>query len=233
MLAPIVEQEINGIRVVREDFVPGGSKRRMLDPFIISRPALKEFVYASPAQGYAQLALAHACRELGRQATIFTAKRKELHPLTAQAKEAGARIMLVPNGYLSNVQAKARAYCEATGAYYVPFGLDHPALTRGLTDIARMLPAPGEVWTAAGSGVLTRALQAAWPDAIFYAVQVGKPPIAGTARIIKAPEQFDDPAEFPPPFPSCINYDAKVWRYLRNASDERLARGLLFWNVAA
>lgn len=221
----------NGITVVRDDLVPGGSKRRMLDNYLVEcrHP---EYVYASPAQGYAQLALAYACQHYGRQAIIFTAKRQQLHPLTQKAKDLGAKIMMVPTGYLSNVQAKARAYCEMTGAHYLPFGLESPKLMAGLAWMAGQMREPKEVWTAAGSGVLTRALQMAWPHADFYAVQVGKEPNVGRAKIIKAPEKFEQDAEFPPPFPSCSNYDAKVWRFLRDLPSGR-AEGALFWNVGS
>jgi threonine dehydratase len=187
-------------------------------------------VYASPAYGYAQVALAHACRELSKRATIFTAKRGVLHSRTAEAARAGAKVVQVPTGYLSNVTAKARAYAEAAGATLLPFGFDTAEFGEALADVARALPVePREVWTVAGSGTLSRALQRAWPSATFYAVQVGKPPAVGRAALLAAPESFERDARVCPPFPSCSNYDAKAWRFIvRQASP-----GALFWNVAA
>jgi hypothetical protein len=112
----------------------------------------------------------------------------------------------------------------------MPFGLDTPVFIEALADIARRLPVqPAEVWTVAGSGVLTRALQCAWPSASFYAVQVGAKPSAGSAAVLVAPEKFESDAKQPPPFPSCSNYDAKAWRFIK----ERAQPGALFWNVAA
>lgn len=226
LAAPYID-EYSGILVVRDDLIPGGTKRRVIDALLTNGD---EFVYASPAYGYAQIALAYACTAMGKQATIFTAKRTILHPRTREAKTAGAKIVLVPTGYLTNVQAKARAYAAATGAVLMPFGFDTPAFAQALADVARSLPIqPREVWTAAGSGTLSRALQLAWPRAEFFAVQVGKPPDAGRAQILKAPETFDQDARTRPPFPSCSNYDAKVWQFIqRHASP-----GALFWNVAA
>jgi hypothetical protein len=81
----------------------------------------------------------------------------------------------------------------------------------------------------AGSGALSRALQEAWPSAAHRAVRIGFPPDPGEALLLEAPEPFDQPAELPPPFPSCANYDAKAWRFLA----EQAAPGALFWNVAA
>ncbi len=226
MNAPIIE-EYSGILVVRDDLLPGGTKRRVLDSLLVGAD---EFVYASPAYGYAQVSLAYACAARGLQATIFTAKRKELHARTQEAKRAGAKIVMVPTGYLSNVTAKARDYAAASGAHLLPFGFDTPVFLSALADVARSLPLrPAEVWAVAGSGTLSRALQLAWPSAQFHAVQVGKEPDAGAARVYVAPERFEDDARERPPFPSCSNYDAKAWRFVRRHASP----GALFWNVAA
>jgi hypothetical protein len=223
---PVV-QMIEGIQVLRDDLIPGGTKRRVI-PLLLS--GADEFVYASPAYGYAQIALAHTCREMGKRATVFTAKRGQLHPRTLEAKAAGAKIVMVPYGYLSHVQAKARSYCEATGAKLLPFGLDVPAIRDGIAEIARGLSlTPAQVFSVAGSGTLARALQDAWPQSEFVAVQVGSQPNVGRARLLVAPEKFEDDAMIKPPFPSCLNYDAKAWRFIvRHAQP-----GALFWNVAA
>jgi hypothetical protein len=98
-----------------------------------------------------------------------------------------------------------------------------------LTDVARGLSiVPTEVWTVAGSGTLSRALQHAWPDATVHVVQIGARPKVGRAIVWQAPERFEHDAGLPPPFPSCSNYDAKAWRFIR----EHAQPGALFWNVA-
>lgn len=223
---PVIEQ-VGRVFVVRDDRIPGGTKRRVIDALL---RGADEFVYASPAYGYAQVALAYACRDLGLRATVFTAKRAELHARTKEAKAAGAKVVMVPVGYLGNVQAKAREYAALVGACLLPFGLDTPEIGARLAEIAAALPlTPAEVWTVAGSGTLSRALQAAWPRAAFRAVQVGKEASVGRAIKYVAPESFDKNATVLPPFPSCRNYDAKAWRFIQqHASDDAL-----FWNVAA
>ena len=69
--APIV-MEHAAVLVVRDDLFPGGTKARFL-------PALfngaEEVVYASPAEGGAQVAHARVARQLGKRATIFVARR--------------------------------------------------------------------------------------------------------------------------------------------------------------
>jgi DNA modification methylase len=230
----IVVEEVDGIKVVRDDLCPGGTKRRVLERYIAANEA-EEYVYASPAFGFAQIALAIAGAQAGKRVTIFTASRKTPHKRTKAAQAAGAIIEFVKPGYLSNVQAKAREYCERSGAHLVPFGIDSPEFIDGLAEIAKeavtgaFKRAPKEVWTVAGSGVLTRALQKAWPKAEFHAVQIGAEPEIGGAKLYKAPEKFEGPAKQPPPFPSCPEYDAKAWRFIQ----KHASKGAVFWNVAA
>jgi hypothetical protein len=227
--APVVEEH-GGVLVVRDDLLPGGTKMRAILPLIERTPA-GEFVYPSPAYGYAQVALAHCARMTGRAATVFTAKRATPHPLTRAAHDAGAKVVMVPYGYLSNVRAKARAYAEKTGAALVPFGVEDEAAKEAIAAAASGLGLrPREVWTVAGSGVLSRALQRAWPDAEFHAVVIGKEGSdIGRARRWRSPYRFEQackPAERPP-FPSSPWYDAKAWRFIARHAGP----GALFWNV--
>lgn len=223
---PPILSEHAGVLVVRDDLIPGGTKARILPAML--QPG-REYVYASPAYGYAQVALAIVAAQIGATATVFVAQRSRLHPRTQEAAEAGARIEQIPYGYLSNVQAKARAYAEAHAAVLLPFGLESESFLAGLAAIARALPiSPAEVWYVAGSGALGRALQRAWPGAAHNAIVVGAVRDLGSARRWDAPEPFERDAREPPPFPSCRNYDAKAWRFVsRQASP-----GALFWNVA-
>lgn len=216
----------DGFNIVRDDLLPGGTKRRAIHVLFDDR---EEYVYASPVYGYAQLALAYAARDHGKRATIFCAKRNTRHRLTLQAEQVGATIHEIPNGYLSVVKARAVEYCLQTGARLLPFGLDSEAFLKALADVASKLPQPNEVWTVAGSGVLTRALQIAWPEAVFYAVQIGAVPKAGNATLFVAPEAYEKDAKQPPPFPSCSNYDAKAWQYMKRYA----SKGACFWNVGA
>lgn len=232
--APVVELH-DSFLIVRDDLLPGGTKRRAIPVFFENNN--DEYVYASPVQGAAQLALAYTAREHGKQATIFCAARKTPHANTLRVRELGATVIEVPMGFLSNISAKARAYCLETGATLLPFGLDDQRFIDALAAVARELPRedtllrrpPTEVWSIASSGVLTRALQLAWPDAQFFGVQVGHPPIAGKAVIFNAPEKFERDAKKLPPFRSCRNYDAKAWQFMK----EFATPGALFWNVSA
>tara|TARA_R100000808_G_C2138693_1_gene146692 strand:+ start:1062 stop:1754 length:693 start_codon:yes stop_codon:yes gene_type:complete len=226
---PVIEKH-GKINVVRDDFLEGGTKMRFILPFIQERKE-KEFVYASPSFGYAQVALASCCKILNKKAVIFSPKRKEPHLLTLKAKELGATIYQVPYGYLSNIQSKAKKYCINEGAFLIPFGVDIPTASNSLTNVAKSLNIrPKEVWTVSGSGTLTRALQKAWTKAKFYAVEIGKKNSdIGNAIRLTAPEKYEQKSKLKPPFPSSLWYDAKCWQFIiKNAKENAL-----FWNVGS
>lgn len=223
---PVVEKHGN-VWVVRDDLVPGGTKERVLS--VLFDDKHEEYVYASPVQGYAQLALAYCCKRWGKKATVFCAARRERHPLTRAVITAGAKVVEVgPCGYLSVVTRRARDYCAETGAKLLPFGLSTPEIKQAISTIARKIAEPKEVWSVASSGTLTLALQDAWPNAMFHAVRVGAVRDVGRAKVWQAPERYEQNARQPPPFPSCPNYDAKAWQFIR----QHAKPGALFWNVA-
>ena len=224
-------REHDGIFVVRDDLSPGGTKARFLWRLYRSAP---EVVYASPAQGGAQFALAHCARMMGGQATIFVAKRHVPHPRQLEAKRLGARVMLVSPGYLAVVQSRARDYvAQDAGRLLVPFGADMPWAMAAIAAAARQaeIEPPDEVWCAAGSGVLSRALAQAWPNARRHAVQVGRalsPRDVAGAIIHTYDLPFERHARSAPPFPSDPHYDAKAWEICRR---ERGPGRCVFWNV--
>ena len=78
---PIITIE-EGIHVVRDDLLGGGSKMRFID-HMMKTWSYKEFVYgSSPATGYAQISFAKAAARHGKKAVIFMAQRdmNKLHP---------------------------------------------------------------------------------------------------------------------------------------------------------
>jgi hypothetical protein len=112
---------VGRLLVVRDDELEGGTKRRAL-PALIDDPAC-EYVYASSAEGFAQLAIAHAARDCGARAAIFTAARRAPHANTRAARRAGAAVYPVRPGYLAVVSRAARDYCGARpDARLLPFG---------------------------------------------------------------------------------------------------------------
>ena len=228
---PIIKEH-DGINVVRDDLLDGGTKRRAFTMYVASRPDVKEFVYASPRQGYAQLSLAYACHDLGRKCTV-TVPKGEKTWLTIEAEKLGCNVIQVPMGYLSNIQHKARVYCEETESHLIPFGGDHPIIIEAMTRAALSLDIqPKEVWTVMSSGVLSRGLQNAWPDAKVYGVQIGHNTTEeemGRAKTFRSKYTFQQECKKDerPPFPSSLTYDSKAWTFIK----EKATEGALFWNV--
>lgn len=223
----VIEHE--GIHVVRDDLIGGGTKARYMARLFESA---EEIVYATPAEGGAQTALAWTAREMGKKATLFVAKRQSPHPRALMAKAMGATIWQVKPGYLTVAQKRARDYCAATGATLAPFGMDMPEAIDVIAEAALSTGMmPDEVWCASGSGVLARALAKAWPQARRFVIQVGRtlsPEDVAGAEIIVSRHKFGDEAKVRPPYPSDLHYDAKVWEHIK----ARRGPGLVAcWNV--
>lgn len=225
-IIPPIVQTHEGIRVVREDLFPGGTKARYV-PRLFDRA--DEIVYATPAQGGAQYAIAFVANQLGKRATFFVAKRDNPHPRAWEAKRLGAKIVQVPFGMLSVVQARAREYAKETGATLAPFGMDMPEAIDIIAAAARSTGEdPDEIWCAGGSGVLGRSLRRAWPKAALHVVMVGRKatPVEGADHIF-FPRPFEWRAA-QPPFSSDPHYDAKAWWLCKERAQ---GKRVLMWNV--
>lgn len=226
--------------MLRDDLLDGGSKTRFL-PFIIEGAA--EVVFGGPFCGGAPWALSVlGRRSAGRlKVSLFYAKRKELHGRQRLAIANGASLHFVSPGYMTNVQAKARAYAKEAGALFLPLGFDVPAAEEPFVEFMRQvrkrLGGVDEVWCCAGSGMVARCLSKAFPDSGIHAVAVGlasrhaAQEFGPNVSLYPAPYSFEQPARgAPPPFPSCPNYDRKAWEQF--AARRKPASRALFFNVA-
>lgn len=233
--APIIHAH-EGVNVVRDDLLPGGTKSRYFAGLFDKHDHV---VYASPAEGGAQTALAWAAREAGKRCTIFVAKRKIPHPRALAAKRLGATVVQVEHGYLNVVQSKAATFCQRTGAYNLPFGGAILSAEERIADAARSLGVePVDVWCASGSGTLAKGLMRAWPNSHHHVVRVGRElpdflgrPRSFTIHEVKLP--FQKASRAPCPFPADPHYDRKAWAALReHYAGETVPSGTFMWNVA-
>lgn len=235
--APPAIEEHEGVLVVREDLVAGGSKIRFL-PHIVGDA--EEIVFGGPFCGGAPYALSVWGSRMGAKITLFYAKRKELHWRQKAAFRLGATIYQVPAGRMSVVQHRARTYAADHGALFLPLGFDLAHATEPFEDVMREVRASvgpvDEVWCATGSGMLARCLGRAFPDAAVKGVVVGLrsrnqaqafPP---NVELIDCPYDFSEPCGSRAPFPCCLNYDAKAWEQLKARSTAAPGRAL-FWSV--
>jgi hypothetical protein len=146
--------------------------------------------------------------------------------------EQGADVSFHRIAAMPNLNKIALEDARKNGYYFVPLGLKHEMVTAGMVKVASALRAPDEVYVATSTGVLTRALQIAWPNAKFTSVAVSRNMKAGElgrAAVISEPKQFmaSEKTENLPPFPCISTYDGKAWKYIPKNS----GRDILFWNV--
>src|SRR4051812_16759362 len=218
-IPPVIERHA-GVAVVRDDLLEGGSKLRFL-PFLTQ--GADELVFGGPFCGGAPLALSVLGKYTRQAITLFYAKRAELHPRQRACLRNGASIYQVTPGYMTNVQAKARAYADKAGARFLPLGFDRAEAEapfgEALAAVRKRIGQPDQVWCAAGSGMLARCLARAFPESEICAVAVGlasrhdAQEFGANVRLIPYPLDFARPAPRHAPFPACLNYDAKAWEY--------------------
>lgn len=224
-----------GVRVVRDDLITG-SKVRGGDCLISSLPEhIDTIVYVQPRTGLAGVSILDVAKRHGKKVMLFMPSSKRISHHQACCIQNGSdysfhRIAAMPN---LNLIAKKWAD-ERENAFFVPLGLKHPMVTAGIVKTASQIPEPEEVYCATSTGVLTRALQIAWPNTRFTSVCVSRNMKAGElGRATPISEKLaftaSEKQENLPPFPTIDTYDGKVWKYIPKNS----GRDILFWNVGA
>ena len=232
---PAIVKEHEGVRVVRDDLTTG-SKVRGGDCLISSLPkdaGIDTIVYVQPRTGLAGVSILDCASRHGFKTKLFMPSSKRISPHQAACIERGAeyefhRIAAMPN---LNKIAKDWA-AENPNTFFVPLGLKHPVVTAGLVKTASQIEEPEEVYVATSTGVLTRSLQIAWPNAKFTSVCVArnmKEGELGRAEPVSHPYPFlkSEDKDQLPPFPCIDTYDGKVWRYI----PKNTGRNVLMWNV--
>jgi hypothetical protein len=234
---PVIIQH-DGIYVVRDDLLDGGSKVRFAD-FMVRNIDKHELVYGGcPATGYAQISLPSLTNKYDKKTVLFMAKRSMDNLTTYQKRgiSLGATYNWVPDGMLTVTKCRARQYVEEDpdNRELIEFGLYHHTVIDSIVKVCKenIHIEPTEIWSVGSSGTLTRGLQKAYPNLDIHVVQVGhkmKPEEYGRAKLHVSPYKFYEGVkiEDKPPFPSVPNYDAKGWQFVKKYAK----KGAMFWNV--
>lgn len=229
---PVVET-YEGIRVVRDDFL-AGSKVRGGDCLISKLPPeIDTLVYVQPRFGLAGVSILDVAKRHNKKVVLFMPSSKKVSRHQACCIERGAKPLFIRIAAMPNANAAAQKWAaERENCFFIPLGLRHELVTAGFVKTMMQMPEPEEVWSVCSTGVLTRAMQIAFPNAEFHAVAVArnmKEGELGRAEVISAPEPFTQAVKGRdiPPFPTINTYDAKAWRYIPKNS----GRNVLFWNV--
>jgi hypothetical protein len=164
--------------VVRDDLLPGGTKQRAHN--IVNQYTENEVVYAGPWNGFAQVALAIACKLHGKVATIFMSRDDYWTNIRAKMYGANIKTALVQGvqgvhgvhgASLKELQSGAQAYARTANAHLLEFGFDSAEFKQEL--YARIVEAgsaldrefDGAVWMVAGSATLLNVLYKVFPKA--------------------------------------------------------------------
>lgn len=252
-----IQTDHGKIAVVRDDFLEGGTKQRGIIPFIQHMQkgcGIKEFVYASPPSGFAQVALSVSCKSLNVDCTIFREKpdaRVEFDVgfkgLWYSGKFGGHRIYFAKT--LNDAERAAGEYVkDKPFVYKIPLGFNEPFYKKCLKNeleiqwkilCNKLGYIPNRLWLPVGSGTLANVFSSIATETQLMCVDVRVLP-KNDARIqnirqlpnveyITAVESFAQPAEQEPPIPSNTFYDAKLWRFINRAANPMD----VWWNVAS
>jgi len=220
--------------VVCDDQLIGGTKQRAHSMFTGLEQG--EIIYAGPATGCAQIALALVAKKYNKYCTVFLGQDDSI--LTVRARMLGANVVILPKANLRALQDAAQKYAAQNkqARYLCPFGLDTEEFKAHLlADLAAKWqghPQPRAIWLVAGSGTLLSTLYRLFPEAQFNVVQVGKKIWpdqleAPRSKLYIAPEKFYVPAEKQPPYNTIKSYDAKLWQFVVEHGQD----GDYIWNV--
>ena len=228
---PVVETYDN-VRVVRDDLLVG-SKVRGGDCLISSMECNSDtLVYVQPRTGLAGVSILDVAKRHGKKVKLFMPSSKRISHHQACCIEQGADASFHRIAAMPNLNRMAEKWANENDAFFIPLGLKHDLVTAGIVYAASRIKEPDVVYTATSTGVLTRGLQIAWPNAEFVSVCVSRNMKAGelgVAEAVSEPKSFTTKEKVGnlPPFPTVPTYDGKVWKYLPKDGK----RDVLFWNV--
>ena len=220
----------DGVRVVRDDMIVG-TKTRAGD-LLMSKTNYDTIVYSQPRTGLAGVSILDAARRHNKRVVLFMPAAKQISLHQACCIEQGAIPIFKRIAAMPNLNKYAKEWADDNNAFFVPLGLRHELATAAIVHAASTIEPPDHVYLATSTGVLSRALQIAWPKAWFTSIAVArnlKEGELGRADVISEPLDFNTPEkpENMPPFPAIPTYDAKVWKYI----PKNTGLNILMWNV--
>lgn len=229
----LIDGHKTAINVIRDDYLPGGSKQRGMIPYMQKSKA-HEFVYVSPSNGSAQVTLAYSSSLTNKKVTVFMTQTDYRHPLTDKAlkfdsftlreyaKKSMKDLNSMAKSYVDNIKKdKGDDYIEL-----LSLGFKNSRYADCLYENIRkavpqdMLDNPPErLWVPSGSSLLVNVLYKIFPKTHFIVVQTGKKiwddQIDKTrTTIYRSKEFFFSRALVQPPYPTTKSYDAKSWVFV-------------------
>jgi len=230
---------INGFNVIDESLSCQVGYKARSGEFLIQHlvsSGIKEIVYVQPRRGFAGISLSYLCKKYGLNLTLIMPSSKLVSDHQALCIEYGAKPLFLRIAAMPNANLMAKKYAKATGAFYIPLGLNHKYVIAGgvkaIHDYFKDKKKPKTMWTVISTGVLTRSLQIALPETNFNAVAVSRniqQGELGKSKFYSYHKPFDSKADLIPKEFNCENsYDSKGWEYLNKYGE----KGDWFFSVA-
>jgi len=214
------------VRVLRGDKISGGLKRPVLEKIL---PHIAEDIIGYPAdgKGSAGEALALACKAVHKKLHLLLPEgplpNTETFKKSINFGHVSFEIILNTHSQVDLVLAND-AWVNKNNGYSMPIGcrtIDfNEGMQRYILDIweHHQLPHDAEVWYAAGSGTLGKAIRTALPRCQLGIANLGFPQLDLGNEAVKI---FNATTPNKPelPFPVNPDYDARIWpKVLEHAS---------------
>lgn len=236
---------LNGATVWDDSVTGLGTKGRWGDLFM-SKVTTKEVVYVQPRVGWAGMSLSALVDKYDKDLTLFMPASKRISDHQLICVERGANVKFRRIAAMPVLNKYAKDYADEVGATFVPFGLDHElVVAAGVASTLQQWgdrPEPKHIVSVVSTGVLSRTLQIAFPNAEFHGVAVARNLKAGEigrASVVSYHRPFlqdaDEAAKIHEEtgISSAPNYDMKGIEYLlRGKLGVPMEPSTLFWNVA-
>ena len=233
----VIESE--GFNVIDESQAcPVGYKARSGE-FLLSKlkdQGVKEIVYVQPRRGFAGISLSYLCKKYDIALTLVMPSSKKSSPHQRLCIEYGAKPLFLRVAAMPNANSMAKKYAKATGAYFIPLGLNHEYVVaygvRLIHEFFKDKEHPKRMWSVISTGVLSRTLQIALPSTEFFNVAVSRniqQGDLGRAKFMSYHKAFNQKSDIIPEYFDCEEaYDSKGWDYMTRYGKD----GDWFFNVA-
>jgi hypothetical protein len=220
-----------------------GTKGRWGDLLVRSMES-DHLVYVQPRVGWAGVSLAALAKKYDKKLTLFMPASKVVSDHQLVCIERGAKPIFRRIAAMPVLNKYAKEWAEENNAQFVPFGLDHPlVVAAGVKSTIQQWgdrDEPRDVVSVISTGVLTRTLQIAWPDAKFHGVavarnlhkgEIGRADVSAYHRGFR--EKADHADQINQEIDSAPTYDCKgLERFMLDKTRAPKDKNTLVWNVA-
>jgi hypothetical protein len=230
--------------MIWDDSVTGiGTKGRWGD-LLVKTMESDHLVYVQPRVGWAGVSLAALAKKYNKKLTLFMPSSKVVSDHQLVCIERGANPIFRRIAAMPVLNKYAKDWAEQNNAQFVPFGLDHPlVVAAGVKSTIQQwgnINEPKDVVSVISTGVLTRTLQIAWPNATFHGIAVARnlhPGEIGRADVTTYHKAFREKADYADEINKDIDsaptYDCKgLERFMLDKTTAPKSLETLVWNVA-